>query len=301
MQLPEFLSLNKLNMENKLTGIFAPINIPFRKDEEVDFEGLTKNLNFYLESKLSGLLINGSNGENKSLSEEEKIKIIEISTELIEGRKTVIVGLMYESLYLVRTFIEKIRNFPIDFLLVQPPFYFRGKFTEEDYYQYFVDITSISPFPVLVYNAPGFTGVDFSESLINRLAELDKVVGIKDSSKLPKVFSTKLTVLTGTANTLFEMLEKGAKGGIVSLANFLPELPVQIYTEYVSGNKEKAKSLQETAIKLNALISGKSGVAGVKAGMDAMGLVGGELRKPLQRLSLAEVERIRNSIKEIYN
>ena len=301
MQLPEFLSLNKLNMENKLTGIFAPINIPFRKDEEVDFEGLTKNLNFYLESKLSGLLINGSNGENKSLNEEEKIKIIESSTQLIAGKKTVIVGLMYESLYLSKAFIEKISNFKIDFLLVQPPFYFREKFTEEDYYQYFVDITSISPFPVLVYNAPGFTGVDFSESLINRLAELDKVVGIKDSSKLPKVFSTKLTVLTRTANTLFEMLEKGAKGGIVSLANFLPELPVQIYTEYVSGNKEKAKSLQETAIKLNALISGKSGVAGVKAGMDAMGLVGGELRKPLQRLSLAEVERIRNSIKEIYN
>jgi dihydrodipicolinate synthase/N-acetylneuraminate lyase len=68
----------------------------------------------------------------------------------------------------------------------------------------------------------------------------------------------------------------------------------------MAGNKEKAKSLQETAIKLNALISGKSGVAGVKAGMDAMGLVGGELRKPLQRLPVTEVERIRNSIKEIY-
>jgi 4-hydroxy-2-oxoglutarate aldolase len=153
----------------------------------------------------------------------------------------------------------------------------------------------------LIYNAPGFTGVDFSESLINRLAELDKVVGIKDSSKQVKELSSKLTVLTGTANTLFEMLEKNAKGGIVSLANFLPELPVQIYNEYVKGNREKAKSLQETAIKLNALISGKSGVAGVKAGMDAMGLVGGELRKPLQRLSQDEVERIRNSIKEIYN
>jgi 4-hydroxy-2-oxoglutarate aldolase len=288
-------------MENKLTGIFAPINIPFRKDEEVDFEGLTMNLNFYLESKLSGLLINGSNGENKSLSEEEKIKIIESSTQLIAGKKTIIVGLMYESLYLAKAFIEKIRNFKIDFLLVQPPFYFRGKFTEEDYYQYFVDITNISPFPVLIYNAPGFTGVDFSEALINRLAELDKVVGIKDSSKQVKELSSKLTVLTGTANTLYEMLEKNAKGGIVSLANFLPELPVQIYNEYVKGNREKAKSLQETAIKLNALISGKSGVAGVKAGMDAMGLVGGELRKPLQRLSLAEVERIRNSIKEIYN
>lgn len=288
-------------MESKLSGIFAPINIPFLKNEEVDFDGLINNLKFYLESNLNGLLILGSNGENKSLSEEEKIKIIKSSTELIAGRKTVIVGLMYESLYLAEAFIEKIRNFPVDYLLVQPPFYFRGKFTEEDYYQYFVDITNISLFPILIYNAPGFTGVDFSESLINRLAELDQIVGIKDSSKQVKEFSSKLTVLTGTANTLFEMLEKNAKGGIVSLANFLPELPVQIYTEYVKGNREKAKSLQETAIKLNALISGKSGVAGVKAGMDAVGLIGGELRKPLQRLSFDEVERIKNSIKEIYH
>ena len=300
MPLPEFHFLSKLMMKNKLEGIFAPINIPFTGDEEVDYIGLSKNLQFYFSSELNGLLVLGSNGEYKSLSEEEKIKIIETSVQLVAGRKTIIVGVMYESLYLAKAFIEKVRNFCIDYLLVQPPFYFRGKFTDEDYYQYYLEFTRISPFPVLIYNAPGFTGVDFSEQLINRLAELDQIVGIKDSSKMPKVFDTKLTVLTGTANTLFEMLEKNAKGGIVSLANFLPELPVQIYNEYIKGNKEKAKSLQETAIQLNAFISGKSGVAGVKAGMDAMGLVGGELRKPLQRLSVQEVEKIRNSIKEIY-
>jgi len=287
-------------MKNSLNGIFAPINIPFTSDEEVDYQGLSKNLQFYLSSELNGLLVLGSNAENKSLTEEEKIKIIETSTEIIAGRKTIIVGLMVESLYLAKAFIDKVRNFRFDYLLVQPPFYFRGKLTEEDYYQYYLELSQFSPFQILIYNAPGFTGVDFSAQLINRLAELDQIVGIKDSSKEEKELSSKLSVLTGTANTLFEMLAKGATGGVVSLANFLPELPVQIYNEYIFGDKEKAKSLQETAIKLNSLISGKSGVAGVKAGMDAMGLVGGELRKPLQRLSVAEVEKIRNSIQEIY-
>lgn len=285
---------------NKLDGIFAPINIPFTQEEEVDYTGLSKNLQYYLSTELNGILLLGSNGENKSLSEEEKIKIIETSTQLIAGRKTVIVGLMVESLYLAKAFIEKIRQFRIDYLLVQPPFYFRGKFTEEDYYEYFVELTLISPFPILIYNAPGFTGVDFSEQLINRLAELDQIAGIKDSSKAEKELSTNLSVLTGTVNTLYDMLEKNATGGVVSLANFLPELPVQIYKEYIAGNKEKARSLQELAIRLNSLISGKSGVAGVKAGMDAMGLVGGESRFPLKRLSAPEVEKIRNSIKEIY-
>lgn len=287
-------------MKNSLNGIFAPINVPFTSDEEVDYLGLSKNLQFYIGSELNGLLLLGSNGENKSLNEEEKIKIIETSTQLVAGRKTIIVGVMYESLYLAKAFIEKIRHSLIDYLLVQPPFYFRGKFTEEDYYQYYFELARISPFPILIYNAPGFTGVDFSAELINRLSKLDQVVGIKDSSKAEKELSSKLSVLTGTANTLYQMLEKNATGGVVSLANFLPELPVRIYNEYISGNKEKAKSLQETAIKLNSLISGKSGVAGVKAAMDAMGLVGGELRRPLQRLSAQEVEKIKNSIQEIY-
>ncbi len=287
-------------MTNKLEGIFAPVNIPFRIDEEIDFEGFSENLQFYLESELNGLLVLGSNSEYKSLAEDEKIEILKTVSNLVAGRKTIIVGVMYESLYLAKAFINKIRNFPVDYLLVQPPFYFRGKFTDEDFYQYYLDFTNISPYPVLIYNAPGFTGVDFSEKLINRLAGIEKIVGIKDSSKEKKGLTTNLTVLTGTANTLFEMLEKGAKGGIVSLANFLPELPVQIYNEYVKGNREKARSLQEIAIKLNSVISGKSGVAGVKAGMDAVGLVGGELRNPLKRLPASEVDKIRNSIKEIY-
>lgn len=287
-------------MKNKLAGIFAPINIPFMRDEEVDYSGLNGNLNFYLQSKLHGLLLLGSNGEYKSLSEEEKIRIIATSTSLVEGRMTIIVGLMYESFYLAKSFIEKVRDLPIDYLLVQPPFYFRGKFTEEDYYRYYFDLAQISPFPILIYNAPAFTGVDFSEKLINRLAEIDQIVGIKDSSKEKKQFSKKLSVLTGTVNTLFDMLETNAVGGVVSLANFLPDLPLKIYHEYLQGDKGKAKSLQAIAIQLNSLISGKNGVAGVKAGMDAMGLTGGECRKPLQKLSNGEIEEMRILIKEIY-
>jgi 4-hydroxy-2-oxoglutarate aldolase len=288
-------------VENKLAGIIAPINIPFTKEEEVDYVGLIKNLQFYKDSSLKGLLVLGSNGESKSLTEDEKVKIIEVASQMMEAKKTIVVGVMYESLFLAKQFIDRISSYSVDYLLVQPPFYFRGKFTDEDYYQYYSDLASFSPFPILIYNAPGFTAVDLSEQLINRLADLDQIVGIKDSSKEKKEFSPKLNVLTGTANTLYETLEKGGIGGIVSLANFLPELPVMLYNEYVKGNKDKAKTLQEVAIRLNSLISGKSGVAGVKGAMDAVGLVGGELRKPLQRLSISEVEKIRMSIKENYS
>lgn len=287
-------------MKTKLSGIFAPVNTPFSRNEGIDYEGLKSNLQFYLNSQLNGVLLLGSNSEYKSLDEDEKIKILEISTEIIAGKKIIMVGLMYDSLWLAKKFIENVRDLKINYLLVQPPFYFRAKFTEDDYYQYYLDLIELSPFPILIYNAPGFTGVDLSESLINRIAELEEIVGIKDSSKQVKQLSSKLSVLTGTANTLYDMLEKDAVGGVVSLANYLPELPVQIYNEYVKGNKEKAKALQAIAIKLNKSVSGENGVAGVKGAMDAMGLIGGYLRKPLKKLQTDEIDKIGNLVKEYY-
>ena len=285
-------------MKNKLSGIFAPVNTPFLSNEEVDFEGFGENLKYYSDSQLDGLLLLGSNSEYKSLGENEKQEILNLATKVVGNQKIIIVGLMYDSLYLVKKFIRNICNLHIDYLLVQPPFYFRTKFTDNDYFQYYEEITKISPVPILIYNAPGFTGVDFSEKIIDQLAKFKQIVGIKDSSKIKKQYPNKLSVLSGTVNTLLEMLENNAVGGVVSIANYIPDLPIQIYTEYNYGNFEKAKYLQEVAIKINNSVSGTNGVAGVKAAMDSVGLTGGHLREPLHRLLPLEIEKIENLIKE---
>jgi 4-hydroxy-2-oxoglutarate aldolase len=285
-------------MIHKLSGIFAPVNTPFTSDEEVDYEGLTHNLKYYISTELSGILLLGSNSEYKSLDEEEKVKILETAIKIVAGNKTLIVGVMYDSFYHARRFIETSSRFPIDYLMVQPPFYFRHKLTDDDYFRFYADLSDISPFPVLIYNAPGFTGVDLSEQLINRIARLKRIQGIKDSSKTEKKLSKELAVLTGTVTTLYDMLEKQATGGVVSLANFIPWLPVKIFNEYRNGNKEQAKVLQEVAVELNRSVSGKHGVAGVKAAMDAAGLIGGALRRPLQKLPPGEQNKISMLIKE---
>lgn len=288
-------------MRKKLSGIFAPINTPFRRNEEIDLEGLSKNVQYYLSTQLDGLLLLGSNSEYKSLSEEEKVLILNLATDLVGTKKRIIAGLMYDSLFLAKKFLTTVSHFPIDYILVQPPFYFKSKLSESDYFQYYKELSNISPFPILIYNAPGFTGVDLSESLINQIGKIDKVVGIKDSSKVKKKYPLTFSVLTGTANTLLEMLNENAVGGVVSLANYFPELPIQIYSEYKNGNSEKARHLQEVAIILNKMVSGSSGVAGVKAAMDAVGLTGGYMRKPLKRLLPDDVKKIRDSINQVIN
>lgn len=288
-------------MRKNLSGIFAPINTPFRSDEEIDFEGLVKNINFYLNTKLDGLLLLGSNSEYKSLSETEKISILDIANDIVGTQKCIIVGLMYDSLFLAKKFLTTVSHHPIDYILVQPPFYFKSKLGESDYFQYYKELSICSPFPILIYNAPGFTGVDLSENVINQIAEIDNIVGIKDSSKVQKKYPRTFSVLTGTANTLLEMLHENASGGVVSLANYIPDLPIQIYTEFKNGNFERAKHLQEVAINLNKAVSGSSGVAGVKAAMDVVGLQGGDLRKPLRRLLPDDVEKIRGFINRFIN
>lgn len=288
-------------MEKKLSGIFAPINTPFRSDETIDTEGLCKNIQYYLSTKLDGLLLLGSNSEYKSLSEDEKISILDIANNIVGGKKSIIVGLMYDSLFLAKRFLTAIGHLPIDYILVQPPFYFKSKLSELDYFQYYKELSNSCPFPILIYNAPGFTGVDLSESLIKQIAEIDNVVGIKDSSKIKKKYPDTFSVLTGTANTLLELLNENAVGGVVSLANYIPDLPIQIYSEFKNGNLERAKHLQEVAINLNKAVSGTNGVAGVKAAMDLVGLMGGDLRKPLKRLLPDDIEKIKGLINQFIN
>lgn len=285
-------------MKSKFSGIFAPVTTPFLINEDVDYQSLRVNLQAYLNSRLNGLLILGSNAEYKSLSEDEKIMILKLASEVISDKKVMIAGLMYDSIYLAKQFINKISSLHIDCLLVQPPFYFKGKFTDDDYCEYYRILSEISPFPIIIYNSPGFTGVDFSEQLINRISEFSQIVGIKDSSKTIKRYSDKLAVLTGTINTLYEMLDRGAIGGIVSIANYIPDLPVRICSEFGKTDRGQAKTLQETATILNNAITGKSGVAGVKAAMDSVGLQGGNLRKPLSKLSPSESISISNLISE---
>jgi 4-hydroxy-2-oxoglutarate aldolase len=172
-----------MDYKSKLAGIFPPCMTIFDEHEEVAYDKITKNIERYNQTKLKGYMPLGSNGEFRSLTDEESIKIIEIYQQYKASDKTLIAGVMRESAKATIEFIKKIADKGVDFATILSPHYFVKFMTDEALTKYYTKIADESPLPVMMYNAPKFTGgLTFSPELITTLAQHPNIVGLKDTS-----------------------------------------------------------------------------------------------------------------------
>ena len=289
------------NKEN-LSGVFVPVVTPF-VDESVSLEDLRENLRKLRETALAGYLALGSNGEYKSLTDREQMQVLEVFAAE-KGDKVVMVGTGCES---TKQTIEKSRvvaQMGFDYVSVLTPHYFAKRMdgdTLRGYYERIADSISI---PVLIYNAPGFAGgVTVPPATVAALAKHEHIVGMKDSAPTgPARFLTELDpdddfhVLAGSINFFYPSLHIGAAGGVVSLANALPEPCARLYALFAEGKYGEAKELHFKLARLNRAVSGAWGVAGVKAAMDMCGFKGGGPRHPLTPVPDEGRERMRRAL-----
>ena len=271
----------------KLSGVFAPVVTPFRNDD-LRLDDLRFNLNKLKETKLTGYLALGSNGEFKSLTDREQIQVLEVFA-VEKGDKVVMVGTACES---TRQTIEKSKNasdMGFDYVCILTPNYFAKHMDAQTLKDYFERIADVIQVPVILYNAPGFTGgVQIPHQTALELSRHPNIVGIKDSSPAgPARFMSicetaeDFYIIAGSANFFYPSLHLGVSGGVLSLANALPEPCFELYRLFIEGSYDEARKLHFRLTRLNAAISGISGVAGVKAAMDLTGFRGGEPRHPL--------------------
>lgn len=291
------------NHKENLDGVFLPIITPFLKDESIDWDGLKSNMDSYAKSKAKGFLALGSNGENKSLDEDEKVKILEIVLQHKAPHQKVIVACFVETTRQALRFIKKVESMEIDYFNLLPPFYFRSRMTDEVLAGYFTECADGSLKPILLYNAPKFSGVTISPELVTKLSEHGNIAGIKDSAssgieKFIEAVPDDFVVMAGSINFLFPAVVSGAVGGVISMANYFPDLTQELYVLGKDKNMEKGEKLHLRLSDLNKKISGAYGVAGVKAAMDLVGLVGGVPRKPLMGLKEDQKEKLRKDLKE---
>jgi 4-hydroxy-2-oxoglutarate aldolase len=289
------------NKEN-LSGVFAPVVTPFSSDEVV-LDDLRFNLRRLNETDLAGYLALGSNGEFRSLTDKEQVQVLEVFAEE-KGDKVIMVGTGCES---SKQTIEKsklICQMGFDYVSVLTPCYFAKHIdgaTLKGHYERVADSIDI---PVLLYNAPGFTGgVQIPVQTVLELSRHPNIVGMKDSAPTgPAKFLARLDpaadfhVLAGSANFLYPSLHLGAPGGVLSLANFLPGPCSDLYRLFTQGKYDEAKDLHSRLSRLNQAISGVWGVAGVKAAMDIAGFKAGQPRHPLGAVDSEAAKQIKRQI-----
>ena len=283
----------------RLAGVFVPVTTPFDSSRGDPVAAQFKqNIERLLAAGLDGILVAGSTGEAALLDAAEQDTLVRWARAVIPEDRWLLVGTGAESTRQAIALTRAAAAAGADAVLVRPPGYFAPMFAPAQLRDYYRAIADASPIPVLVYNIPKYAHVTVPPELLVELAGHERIVGAKDSSGDPKNLAAyraavpQWSVLVGSASLLYQALELGCDGGVVGAACFAAADCVALYAAFRSGDKARAKALQERIGPLDKQIVGALGPAGIKAAMDAVGLHGGPPRAPLAPLAAADRERV---------
>ena len=290
-------------MSVDLSGVLVPCTTPFDPvTGEVDLVGFRANVRSFLAHPVRGIVVGGSTGEAVLLDEDERMILLEGARDLVPDDRLVVAGTGAES---TRTTIRRCKasaGTGADAVLVQPPAFYRGAMTDAALLEHYRAVADASPIPVILYQVPlRMSTLEFSTQLVADLAKIANVVGIKDSrgslelvaelvDRTPDAFQ----VLVGSGAILYAGLEVGAVGGILAVANLAPGPSAAIHTAYRAGASAEAGRMQEVVAPIHVEIVAAMGVPGVKAGLDLLGLRGGDPRLPLRPLPDRKREGVAN-------
>jgi 4-hydroxy-2-oxoglutarate aldolase len=295
--------MNKIQIRESLSGVFAPITTPFFESGEVDYVGLEANMKKYAASKLAGYLALGSNGENKSLTMDEKFKVLETIVRHKGPHQTVMAGCIAESTVETIFIAKKAEQIGADFITLLPPNYFKSQMTDPVLTTYFSDVANAVGKPCLLYNAPQFSGgMVLSAKLVKQLAAHGNIVGVKDSSNAASIEDYLLAcpedfaVLAGSINYMVSAMLNGALGGIISLGNAFPDPCWKLWHLIATKQYDEGFALNKKIVRVSRSVSGKGGVAAVKAAMDLAGLVGAFPRRPLLPLTAQAKDELKAAL-----
>lgn len=291
----------------RFEGIIPPLVTPMKEGGELNLEGLSPIIEHVIEGGVHGIFILGSQSESFALSFDEKREIMLKTLEIVSGRVPVLVGTgmitTRDSIRLTRL----ARDLGADGVSVMTP-YFITPSQEELYEHYRAIAEEAGGMSVLLYNNPLRTGVQIEVETVVRLAELENVVGMKESSgdmmrMMRYIQATEgmdFDVLSGNDALIYAGMLCGAKGGVSATANVYPKLVSGIYEAVKRGDLEEGRRLQYKLLKFRVAFN-RLGTfpAMVKEAMNMLGLPAGPPRPPVKPLTPGEREELRRIMGEI--
>ena len=293
-------------MAKKIEGVFAPIATAFGADGEIDFGKYAENLAKFDKTGLAGITVLGSNGEFTMLSHREKIDLVAAVRKGLSADKSVLAGTGCESLKETIELTKEAASAGADAALVINPSYYKRDLNESALEKFYVTLADASPIPVMVYNMPGNSGINLSSSLVVKLSSHHNIVGVKDSggnivqiSEIIAGVPENFSVFAGSGSYLFATTALGGKGGTLAVANVAPDLCAEMYSLCLKKDYEKARKIQLDLLELNACVTARYGIGGMKAAMELAGFYGGAPRLPLQPASDATVAAIRVQVEKL--
>jgi len=276
----------------KLRGIFPPLTTPFSADGEIDLARLRENVRRYLQTRISGFVMNGSTGESVLLGWDEIEKIWATAREASPSDKTMIAGTGAESTAETIRHTKRAAALGFNVALVRTPSYYKPAMSFEAEVAHFFRVADASPIPVLIYSVPVFTGYTVEAPLAAKLATHPNIIGIKESSgnvqRMKEIVSSAprgFNALSGSGLTIAEAVEVGAVGGILAISCMIPDACVDFYEAARRNERPEVEQIRKQFISPAAALVTKFGISGIKFALDRLGYYGGPPRSPLLPIS----------------
>lgn len=270
---------------DQIRGSIPALITPFR-DGAVDEKAFVNLVEWQIAEGSHGLVPVGTTGESPTLSEAEHCRVIELCVQAAKGHVPVIAGTGSNNTVEAIHYSKTAEAAGADALLQAAPYY--NKPSQEGLYQHYKAVHDATTLPVIVYNIPGRSVVDISVETMGRLAQLPRIVGVKDATaNLARVTLERLACgddwiqISGEDSTAMAYNAHGGIGCISVTANIAPRLCADFQNATLAGDYAKARVLHEKLALLHHALFLEPSPAPVKWVAQELGLCGADVRLPL--------------------
>ena len=274
------------DIKTRLQGSMVALITPMLRDGTVDYKRLADLIDWQIEKGTHCLVAVGTTGESATLSMQEHSDVIRYFVQHVKGRVPVIAGTGANNTVEAIKLTQDAADAGADCALLVAPYY--NKPPQEGLYQHYKAIAEAVNIPQMLYNVPGRTVVDIAQETVERLADIDNIVAIKDATgsvargeQLIKAVGDRLVVLSGDDGSALELMKFGGKGNISVTANVAPKAMSETFTAALRGDFAAANQVHDIVKHLHRDLFIESSPIPAKYALHKMGMIDQGIRLPL--------------------
>jgi len=290
----------------KLQGTITALITPFI-DQELDEEGLARNIRTQIAEGINGILPLGSTGEAATLSSEEQARVINIAVREAKGKVPVWVGTGSNCTRQTIEKTKKAKDLGADIALIVTPYYNRP--TQEGIFRHFESITANVDIPIVIYNVQVRTATNIETPTLLRIAGLPNIIGVKEASgninQIGDVLNTvcrkypEFSVLSGDDALTLPVMALGGTGVVSVVSNLIPAEVVALVDAALQGNFDEARNLHYQLLSLFKVAFIESNPIPIKTAMDMCGMAAGGCRLPLYKMAPENINILRKHLDQL--
>ncbi len=284
-------------------GSMVALVTPF-KNGKIDNAGIKKLVAFHLENNTSGIVPCGTTGESATLSNKEHEEVIVSIVEYAAGKIPVIAGTGSNSTWEAVELTKFAAKHKADAALLICPYY--NKPTQRGLYEHFKAIAEEVDIPLILYNIPSRTGVNMLPETVASLArDFKNIIAVKEATgnldqmiALRNICPKEFLLISGDDALTLPILSIGGVGVISVLANIMPNEVEEVVRKFEQGNIKEARDLHLRLYPMIKDLFIETNPIPVKAALELMGIISGELRLPMCEISPGNKKKLQKTLKE---